>query len=111
MKLLAIRNPFINYSSSTSGVVFFNELLRSLISFGFVIGVVIFMFNLIIGAIKWITAGGDKASLEAARSKVENAIIGLFILLSLFAIANVLEIFFNIDLLILNIQSLRDLLS
>jgi len=41
---------------------------------------------MIIGAIQWISSGGDKASVEAARGKVMNAIIGLIVLFVVFAL-------------------------
>ena len=44
------------------------------------IGIVAALSYLMYGAIKWITSGGDKAAVEAARSHVTHAVIGLLIL-------------------------------
>ncbi|HCS79203.1 TPA: hypothetical protein DIV55_05705 [Patescibacteria group bacterium] len=59
---------------------------------GAVVGVVLiiaavlaFIF-LLLGGIQWITSGGDKAGLEAARNKITNAIVGLIIVASAWAI-------------------------
>ena len=59
---------------------------------GAVVGVILiiaaiaaFLF-LLLGGIQWITSGGDKAGLEAARNKITNAIVGLIIVVSAWAI-------------------------
>ena len=72
----------------------------------FIIGATIFFFMLLIGAIQWISSGGDKAATEAAKGRITNAIVGLVILLSLFAITQLLEAFFGIDILQLDLEPL-----
>lgn len=44
-----------------------------------------FLF-LILGGLQWITSGGDKAGLEAARNKITNAIVGLIIVAAAWAV-------------------------
>jgi hypothetical protein len=66
---------------------------------GFVVGAVVFFFILIIGAIQWISSGGDKQTVETARGKVTNAIIGLIILFAVFAILQLINTFFKIQIL------------
>lgn len=103
-----ITNPVLNTSvQNLTGNQFFARLLPSLITLGFVVGSIVFVFMLIIGGIQWITAGGDKAALESARSKIMNALIGILILFSLYAIVNVVQRFFGINILRLNIEALR----
>jgi len=41
---------------------------------------------LILGGIQWITSGGDKAAMEAARNKITHAIVGLVIVGAAWAI-------------------------
>jgi lipopolysaccharide/colanic/teichoic acid biosynthesis glycosyltransferase len=43
---------------------------------------------LIWGAIKWITSGGDKGKVDAARNTIVAAVIGLIVLLLSFVIIN-----------------------
>lgn len=50
-------------------------IVAGLISFGF----------LVMGSLQWITSGGDKAQLEAARNKIVHAIIGLILVASTWA--------------------------
>jgi hypothetical protein len=87
-------------------VEFFNDLLPRLIGLSFVIGIVIFLFFMILGAIQWIISGGDKAALEGAKGKITNALIGIVILFSVFAILKIVEDFFGIDILSLELGPL-----
>ncbi len=103
-----ITNPALNENiRNLEGVDFFNKLLPNLIGLSFVIGVIIFVAIIIVGAIQWIISGGDKGGIESARSKITNAVIGIVILLALFAIITVVEDFFGIEILRLKINFLE----
>lgn len=102
----SINNPVLTGISGLTGVEFFQRLLPALIAAGLIIGVVIFFFMLLIGAIQWISSGGDKGAVEAARGRITNAIIGLVVLLSLFAITQLLGFFFGINILFLDLGPL-----
>lgn len=107
MKLLAqkpITNPALSPSlQGKRGEEFFAEFLPKMIGLGFLIGALIFFFIMIVGAIQWITSGGDKNGLEAARSKILNALVGVILLFATFAIVKVIENFFGINILSLDI--------
>lgn len=90
-----------------SGPDFFSALLKAIISAVFLIGAIIFFFTFIMGAIKWITANGDKGALESARGQISNALIGLVILFSVFAVVAAIQIFFKVNLLLLNLEALK----
>jgi len=92
--------------SRDTSSTFFNIFLPKAITLILIVGVVIFLFMLIMGAIQWISSGGDKGGLEAARSKITNALIGIIILFSVFAVAKLIETFFGISILTLDIGSL-----
>jgi len=103
-----ITNPALDENvRNLTGIDFFNKLLPNLISLSFLIAAIIFVAILIVGAIQWIISGGDKAGIESAKGKITNAIIGIVILLSLFALIYVLEGFFGIDLLQIKINFLE----
>ncbi len=89
------------------GEVFIGKLLPNLVGLGFVIGVILFFFYLLFGAIQWIVSGGDKAAIEGARGKVVNAVVGLVILFSIFAIIKLIETFFGVSILALDIGILK----
>jgi len=74
---------------------------------GFVVGAIIFLFMLISGAITWITSGGDKNAVEAARGRVTSAIVGIVVLFVTFAAITLIENFFGgINILDLNLGDL-----
>lgn len=52
---------------------------------------------MILGAIDWITAGGESSKIEAGRRKIMHAIIGLVILASMWAVFMVVQYFLGID--------------
>lgn len=110
MKYLAqdsITNPVLGPTlQSTTGVGFFQDLIPRMVGLAFLVGVLIFFFIMITGAIQWITSGGDKTGIESARGKITNAIVGVVILLSLFALLKVIEDFFGINILTLDIEPL-----
>jgi hypothetical protein len=68
-------------------------------------GVIAFLY-LLWGGIQWITAGGDKDALEKARRKLINALIGLAIVFSAYAILFILRTLFNINLIGWNLNTL-----
>jgi hypothetical protein len=63
-----------------------------------VVAAVLFFFMLVIGGVRWIASGGDKAQTEAARNQITAALIGLVIVFAAWAITNLIEIFFGINL-------------
>ena len=74
-----------------------------------VVAAIVFFFMLVLGGVRWITSGGDKGKTEAARNQITAALIGLVIVFAAWAIANLIEIFFGIDLFgALTIQPVAD---
>ena len=66
-----INNPVLGPTlGSMNGVGFFQRLLPALISIALVLGVVVFFFMFLSGAVSWITSGGDKAKTESLVAKV-----------------------------------------
>ena len=90
-----------------SGAGFFQAFIPSLVGIAFVIGTLVSFFVLLAGAIQWITSGGDKAGLEGARGKIVNALVGFIVLLATFALLKVIEDFFGINILTLDIGPLQ----
>jgi len=103
-----IKNPALgNDLQKLNGVSFFDRLIPSLISIGFIVGIIVFVYIFISGAISWMTSGGDKGQTETARNKLMQALVGIVILFSLFAIIKLIETFFDLDLMSINITSLK----
>jgi hypothetical protein len=72
------------------GNVSFTEIVPILINAVFILGFALTFFYLIFGAISWITSGGDKSKVEAARGKITAAVIGLLILAASWAVFTLL---------------------
>lgn len=100
----ALQNLQTNITGQPAG--FFQMFIPNLITLALIIGSLVAFFKLIIGAINWITAGGDKAGLEGAQKQITNALIGLAILLSTFAIFGLLENIFGIKLLSIDLNNI-----
>ena len=108
-ELAQITNPALgklSTTSNTAGVTFFGELIPSLIGLAFVAGIILFMFMIIISGIQWVTSGGDKAAVEAAKGRLTQALIGISVLFLTFAIIRLIEHFFGVSILTLDISSL-----
>ena len=106
----SISNPIFptQNTSGAAGVSFLQSAIPYAIEWGFIIGAVIFFFMLLIGAIKWISSGGDKQKVEDAKGTLTNAFIGLVILFAVFAILGLLDTFFNVNLLKFTIPTLSN---
>jgi uncharacterized protein YacL len=59
-----------------------------------VLAVILAIFFLIWGAIRWITSGGDKGKLDGARQAITAAIVGLILAFLAFFIINIISVIF-----------------
>ena len=62
-----------------------------------VAGLVAFVY-LLLGGIKWITSGGDKGQVEAARNQIIQALIGLVVVFAAWGMIVLVETLLNIGL-------------
>lgn len=67
---------------------------------------VIFFIWLVLGGIRWITSGGDKAKTEEARNQITAALVGLVVVFSAWAIAQLIKTLFDVNLFELEIKKL-----
>ncbi len=71
----------------------FEKLISTIIAVMTVVAGIWFIFTLFIGAIGWITAGGDKGAVETAKKRISNGLIGLVIVvISVFIVSLVGQI-------------------
>lgn len=89
---------------ATNGITI-GSVVSALITIVLIVAAVIFFFMLILGGIKWILSGGDKAQTESARNQVTAAIVGLVIVFAAFAIARLVQAFFGIDIFSFNVPN------
>lgn len=64
-----------------------------------IIAALLAFLYLILGGIKWITSGGDKAGMEEARNKITHAIVGLIIVGAAWAIMILVQNFLGVTII------------
>lgn len=75
------------------------KVVRAAIQFILVVAFVLAFIFLLIGGIRWITAGGDEKAVAGARGMITAALIGLVIVLVSYAIIRLVEIFFGFNII------------
>lgn len=94
--------------SNIGGNLGYNELVSKIIDVVFIVAAAMTFFYLIFGAISWITSGGDKGKVEAARNKITAAVIGLLILAATWgAFTLIVQLFFGEDINSIKLPSLK----
>lgn len=69
----------------------FGEILTFIIKTFFVVAGIFALIFLLLGAFAWITSGGDKDKVEKARDKIQNALVGVILIVIVVAIIATLE--------------------
>lgn len=80
------------------------SVLRAVIQFILVVAFVLAFIFLLIGGIRWITAGGDEKGVASARNMITAALIGLVVVLVAYALIRLVEIFFSVNIISTGIQ-------
>lgn len=91
-------NPEANSGFSTLSSLSIPGIISGAISLVLIVVAVVFFFILVFGGLKWITSGGDEKKVAAARAQITNALIGLAIVFSAWAIMNLLGTIFGFNL-------------
>jgi len=86
----------------------FSQIISAAIVLVLVIAALVFFFILVVGGVRWIMSGGDKANTEAARGQITSALIGLVIVFSAWAIMAAIGFFFGIDIFSFDMPSVLD---
>lgn len=58
-----------------------------------------FILYFVMGALNWVTAGGDKAKIESAQKQMINAVTGLVVVIVSYFIASIIGFVLGIDIL------------
>lgn len=74
-------------------------IVSLLVRLAIIVAALAFFFWLVIGGIRYITSGGDKANTEAARNQITAALVGLVIVFAAWAITQLIGTLFGVDLL------------
>jgi len=74
------------------------ELIPALVNLIIIASVVLFVFSFLLGGLKMILSGGNKEKTEEATRQILNAVIGIVIVFSTWAIIAFIEKFFGVEL-------------
>ncbi len=83
------------------------SLIAAFIILTLIVASLSFVFALLFGGIKWILSGGRKEKTDEAKNQIVNALIGLLIIFSAWAIINFVSLFFGIELTNFNIPTIQ----
>lgn len=78
--------PVANIGRGAAGI---SRFLSNLVQLIFYVAAIVFLFMLVIGAFQWVISGGNKESIDSARKRITNAIIGLVIFSLVFLLARI----------------------
>ncbi len=104
LKLLALAAETVSLTPAAGsgfenlGNITVPGIVSALIRLVVVIAAIVFFFILVIGGIRWIASGGDKAQTENARNQITAALVGLVIVFAAWAILALIKTFFNVDI-------------
>ncbi len=75
------------------------QLISAVVGTLLIIAALLAFFFLIMGGIQWITSGGDKTGMEAARNKITHAIVGLIIVGAAWAVMLLVQNFLGVTII------------
>ena len=106
--LAQIYNPAIKSNIGTGGstdhdVLVLSVFIANLIKIMFIVGAIGSFFMLLVGGFEYLTAGGEKDKIGAATKRIGNALIGIVILLSGYALFRLINLVFGINILNLEV--------
>jgi hypothetical protein len=84
---------------SKLGNITITTIVAGAIRLVLIVASLIFFFMLVWGGIQWMMSGGDKNAAEQARSKITNALVGLVIVFSAWAIMALIKNLFGVDIM------------
>lgn len=92
-----LENPVLeNTIRNESGTNFFNRAVPFLITLLVLGGSLFFIVQFLLGGYKWINGQGQKDKLEQAQKQITNALIGLLVVFSIYAITKVMGTMFGL---------------
>ena len=84
-----------------------SSIISGFINLALVVAAIVFFFMLVVGGVRWITSGGDKANTEAARSQITAALVGLVIVFAAWAIAQLIGNLFGFNIFDLTLPQIK----
>lgn len=92
--------PFAGITDAVQGLQAVTSVVSSVIGVMTVAAGIWFLFNLLSGGFQWISAGGDKNALTQAQQRIQNAFIGLIIVVAGWTLLALAGRFLGFDILL-----------
>lgn len=88
-----------NITDGTQAFSTIELLVSNILGLMTALGSILFIVYFLLGAIGWITAGGDSGKIGKARDQMLQGVMGLIVLVGLYAIVGVISSIVGIDIL------------
>lgn len=88
-----------NITVDNTALTTFERLISNMLGLLTVLGVLIFIVYFMLGAIGWITAGGDSSKISKARDQMMQGALGLVVLVALYAVIGLISSIVGINIL------------
>lgn len=95
-----VLNPRLGADDSHASI---QLMLRLVLDMVFIIAGLWFFVQIILGGYSYITAAGDKDSVQKARQRIQQSVIGLVIVFAAFAISWIIEQVFGFSIVTFNV--------
>jgi hypothetical protein len=99
MKVFAADDIVMSQDTNLFKIDNIGKLIQAVVGTLLIVSALLAFLYLILGGIQWITSGGDKSGMEAARNKITHAIVGLIIVGASWAIMTLVQNFLGISIL------------
>jgi hypothetical protein len=101
LKPIEVVNAQLNFSDRHGlyNITNVGSLITAVVGLMLILAALLAFFFLILGGIQWITSGGEKSAMEAARNKITHAIVGLVIVGAAWAIMLLVQNFLGIQII------------
>lgn len=95
----AITNPIVTNSAThlADPESFFSNAIQAVLTFFLIVGVIYFMWHIVFATYHFMSTQGDKGKYESAKTELTQAVMGLFILFSIFALLRLVGELFGIS--------------
>lgn len=95
-----VANNWNDNLTTEVGVLSTLELvISSVLGLATVVGSILFIYTFIMGALGWLSAGGDSGKITKARDQMIQGVVGLIILVAAYAIVGLVGTIVGIDIL------------
>lgn len=89
----------VDVSSGDTALTAAETLISRIIGFLTVLAGIFFIIYFILGALSWVTAGGDQSKIQKARDQIVQGVIGLIVIVGAYAVVGIIGSVVGINIL------------